>query len=229
MTRSAEQIRDEWLHGLMPPGALTRDLDSNLAKLLLSLASPVAQLESDIEAASREISPGCAVQLLADYEDILGPDPCGRDALATTVALRQALAEQRWTASADNSIPGLIAYAAALGVTITIEEPEPAVCGEATCGADVFSTVRDRLIWIIKIEGSGTASANAALSGSATVGVTVYGDVVEPVIANEFALLSCPLQRLAPADTTVVWGFGYSSNPAPVGLFTLNINSLSED
>lgn len=208
--RSPEEIRAEWCD-LLPPGSIERSENGNLAKLMLAFCGPVADLEADIATVTSEISPGRAVQLLADYEAVLGPDPCGRDALATTLALRQALAEQRWTASADNSISGLRAYASALGVQITIEEPEPTVCGAAICGVNVCSTVQDRLVWIVNINSSGAVSGpDAAICGIGASGVTVCGDVLLPIIANEFVLVSCPLRHLAPADTTVVFGYGSS-------------------
>ena len=116
-----------------------------------------------------------------------------------------------------HSLPGLLSMAAAVGVTITIDEPEPAICGPAVCGVDVCSQVTDRLVWVVNIQGTGAiAGPEAAICGVGVSGVTVCGDVLAPVIANEFSLLTCPIQKLAPADTTVVFGYGVVPGASPL-------------
>ncbi|WP_336947402.1 putative phage tail protein [Asaia sp. HN010] len=152
MSRSANDILDEWLTQLLPTGAAwPKGADSNLASLLRAMAEPRAQLEADLSALQLEISPRTSVTLLADYEATLGPDPCGRDASVTTIEARQALAYQRWVTVGDNTIDGLIAMAAATGVAITIDEPDPAICGEAVCDIDVCSQITDRFVWAVSL------------------------------------------------------------------------------
>lgn len=206
MTRTAEQIRDEWLRQLFPMGwAWPKSRTSNMAGLLQPYAALSAQFEADVASVYGEISPARSQVLLTDYEAVLGPDPCGRDALATTVALRRALAQQRWTQAGGQSIGFFKDMAAALGLTITIEEPEPAICGEAVCGVDVCSQIRDRWIWIVNILNTAPSIVpQAAICGVAVCGVSVCGDVDEEALANEFSLLSCPMQTLKPADTTLI-------------------------
>ncbi len=234
MSRTADQILQARLREMLPPGvALSDNEDSNVAGYLYPGAGLIADAEALLDALKLEINPGTSTLLLSDYEATLGPDPCGRDALASTVALRQALAWQRWVSVGDNSIPGLIAMAAAVGVTITIDEPEPTICGPAVCGVDVCSQVTDRLVWVVNIQGDGAiAGPEAAICGVGVSGVTVCGDVLAPVIANEFSLLGCPIQKLAPADTTVVFGSilpgqGAGASPVVLGEYALNIDALS--
>lgn len=176
MSRTPEQIRDEWLHDLMPPGALERSPDGNLAKFLQAFAGPFATLEIDIDGLAQEISPGTAVGLLADYEAVLGPDPCGRDQGELTLAQRQALAFQRWVAGAGVTPAFFEAMAAAAGYTITIEEPDTPVHGRVRCGTARYGTSDLRFLWIVTIPNKNTG-------------------------------LECPMQRLCPAQTTLVFKY----------------------
>lgn len=179
MSRTPEQIRDEWLHDLLPPGAIERSPDGNLAKLLLAFSGPFATLEADIAGLAQEISPGTAVGLLADYEAVLGPDPCGRDQGDLTVAQRQALALQRWVAGAGVTPEFFKNMAAAAGYTITIEEPDTPVHGRVRCGTTRYGTSALRFLWIV-------------------------------ILPNTTTGLECPMKRLAPAHTKLV--FKYADN-----------------
>lgn len=151
MSRTAEQVRDEWLHDLMPPGAIERSPDGNLAKFLLAFAGPFEVLESDIDGLAQEISPRTAVGLLADYEAVLGPDPCGRDQGNLTLAQRQALAYQRWVAGAGVTPAFFAAMAQASGYTIMIEEPDTPVHGRVRCGETRYGTSDLRIVWIVTL------------------------------------------------------------------------------
>lgn len=156
MSRTPEQIRDEWLHDLVPPGAIERSEDGNLAKLLLGFVGPFAMLEADIDGLSREISPGTATGLLADYETVLGPDPCGRDQGDLSVAQRQALALQRWVASAGVTPAFFKNMAAAAGFTITIEETDTPVYGRVRMRAARYGTADMRFVWIVTLPSATT-------------------------------------------------------------------------
>lgn len=176
MSRTAEQIRDEWLHDLMPPGAIERSPDGNLAKFLAAFAGPFATLEGDIDGLAQEISPRTAVGLLADYEAVLGPDPCGRDQGNLTLEQRQELAYQRWVAGAGVTPAFFAAMAQAAGYTITIEEPDTPVHGRVRCGETRYGTSDLRFLWIVTLPDKSTG-------------------------------LECPMQRLCPAHTTLVFKY----------------------
>ncbi|CAP56551.1 putative phage tail protein [Gluconacetobacter diazotrophicus] len=229
MSRTADQIVDQWLHQLSPPGrAFPKIAGSNLAGLYRAMALTRAQTEADLDALKLEISPQTSTLLLSDYEAVLGPDPCGRDQLVTTVAERQALDFQRWTYAGGQSIDFYTQMAASVGVTITIDEPEPAICGAAVCGVDVCSQETDRFIWVVNIQPGNTGlEPEAAICGIGVSGVTVCGDILPPAIANEAAMLICPIQTMSPADTTVVFGFGPGPTGAVLDTFNLNVDAIS--
>lgn len=156
MSRTPEQIRDEWLHDLMPPGAIERSPNGNLARFLQAFAGPFALLEGDVDALAQEISPGTAVGLLADYEAVLGPDPCGRDQGDLTVSQRQALAFQRWVAGAGVTPDFFLVMAQAAGFDITIEEPDTPVHGRVRCGTARYGTSDLRFLWIVTLPNKNT-------------------------------------------------------------------------
>lgn len=159
MSRTAEQIRAEWLSDFIPPGApWNRSADGNLAKLLLPFCVTLAQIEGDIESLALEISPQNATKLLADYEAVLGSDPCGRDQGVLTIAQRQQLAFQRWIASGGQSLAYYQQMAAAAGYSITITEIEPYVCDgdDAVCGDAVCSTPADLAVVVITLPNRNT-------------------------------------------------------------------------
>ncbi|OUI98334.1 putative phage tail protein [Acetobacter cibinongensis] len=156
MIRTPQKIRDEWLHDLMPPGAIERSEDGNLAKLLLGFAGPFSTLEGDIDGLALEISPGTATGLLADYEAVLGPDPCGRDKGGLSVAQRQALALQRWVAASGVTPDFFKNMAAAAGFTITIEETDTPIYGRVRMGAARYGTSEMRFVWIVTLPSTTT-------------------------------------------------------------------------
>ncbi|GAN97130.1 hypothetical protein Geu3261_0144_002 [Komagataeibacter europaeus NBRC 3261] len=157
MSRTPAEIRDELLIQLMPSGwAWPKSTQANMAALLTPFAIMAAQFEADIDALRNEISPAKSTLLLADYAQVLGPDPCGRDLADLTTAEMQALLNSRWVGGGGQSEQFFIDLAQAAGVTITIDYPEPAICGEAVCGVDVCSQDTDRLIWIINLPNKNT-------------------------------------------------------------------------
>lgn len=229
LTRSAEQIRDEWLQDLLPPGNISNTPDSNIAKLLLGFAGPLAQLEADVSAVTHEIAPGVATQLLADYEAVLGPDPCSCGPIELSLTDRQARAQRRWTDTADNTIAGLVRTAAALGLSITIDEPEPAICGVDVCGGAIASVETDRFVWVVNLQSDLTDAAlsdHAAICGIATAGVTRCQDILPTEVDENIALLSCQMRRLSPADTHFVIQ-PIAQKTADLSRFVLDIDTIN--
>lgn len=139
-----------------------------------------------------EVDPRNAVYLLPDFERVLGPDPCGRDLGAQTLAQRQRLAHQRWTARGGPSIPYFVELAARLGVEIQIEEFWPSKANVLRAGQPLVPEgawrVRLPLIsqWIFR------ASANTA------------GEPLGGYALND---AECELRRLKPAHTLVVFAY----------------------
>lgn len=199
--RTAEQILLSRLAHCPDGFAWTKDEASNLAAYLYPGAGLIADAEALLDALRLEINPGTSTLLLSDYEQTLGPDPCGRDNLAITTGARQSLAFQRWVSVGDNSVPALIKLAASLGVDIDIEEPYPPVCGTAVCGDAVCGDEDLLWVWVVHVRhGAANLQANAAICGAAICGESICGSVLTSVIADILQRLYCPLQREAPAD-----------------------------
>lgn len=206
MSRSADQILASRLTAHCPDGfAWPKSASSNVAGYLYPGAGLIADAEALLDALKLEINPGTATLLLSDYEQTLGPDPCGRDALSVTTALRQSLAHQRWVSVGENSIPALVQLAANLGVEIEIEEPNPPICNVDVCGVAVCGSEALLWDWVVHIKsGAGNLEADAALAGVASCGSSICGSVRSAVIADVLQRLYCPLQREAPADTNLI-------------------------
>lgn len=180
MSRNTEQIVLGWLQDFIPPGsAWPRSLGSNLAQLLTPFAAGAAKLEADIAALALEISPEHSTLLLADYEAVLGNDPCARDDGQLSVPERQALALQRWVATGGQSVEFYQRLAAAAGFSIEIDEIDPFVCGgdDAVCGAAVCSTPADL-------------------------------SVVVMTLPNRNTGLECPIMRNRQPETDIVFEYG---------------------
>lgn len=150
MSRSATEIHREAL-SLLPPGMMwSRSPDTLLAAVLEPLAGLLADLEASAEAMMDEVDPRTAVLCLEDFERVLGPDPCGRDLATLTVAQRQQLAHQRWTARGGQSPAYFIALAAARGVAIEIEEVRLSRAGVLRAGERLVGHP-EQFIWRVSL------------------------------------------------------------------------------
>lgn len=152
MSRSAQDILASWLNDLLPQGAAwPRQDGSNLAGLLMALALSRHDVENDLDALVLEISPQTATLLLGDYETVLGPDPYGRDIGTLTTAEMQSLLFSRWVARGGQSIPYYKGLGAAIGVSLEIYEPEPAVYDVGQYGAEAVYSLRaiDNFTWVV--------------------------------------------------------------------------------
>lgn len=124
----------------LPPGkAFTREPGSYFAALCEAFGSQVALIDGRIEVLQREADPGKAVELLAEWETLLGlPDDCAP--LGTTIQQRQAAALAKLGAIGDPRPAGLVALALALGVTVTLQEFTGTDCTNGTCVEPVYGT-----------------------------------------------------------------------------------------
>ena len=133
--RSWEEILDEILTYAPTGWAIPAGRDSVLAAIMEPLARGLARLEADAALfRSREVDPATAVDMLEDYERVLGPDPCRPGGFADTLEERQALASARWTEEGGQDLPYFKALAAARGVEVSIEEFAPYRGGVSCCG-----------------------------------------------------------------------------------------------
>ncbi|MBO1328501.1 DUF2313 domain-containing protein [Acetobacter suratthaniensis] len=206
MSRTAEQVLSARLDALIPRGfAWPADESSNVAGYLYPGSGMIADAEAFLDALKLEINPGTATRLLDDYEQTLGPDPCGRDALALTTVMRQSLAHQRWVGIGDNTLASFIQMAAALGVTVEIDEPYPPVCGTVICGVEVCGNEALLLDWVVRVvAGAENLEPNAAICGTGLAGASLCGSVLVPVISDLVRRLYCPMAAQSPIDTNLI-------------------------
>ncbi|MFT9448439.1 hypothetical protein [Gluconobacter japonicus] len=142
--RDADTIAGE-LRSLLPPGPALSG--PNVAALIQAFASARAILEGDVAALQNEFCPGTSVLLLQDYQDLLGPDPAGRDVGSLTNDELRALLQARWTATGGARIADIVGMGRSYGIAVTVTEPEPAICGVAKCGAATCSQHTIRFYW----------------------------------------------------------------------------------
>ena len=133
--RTPEQVQTEVL-AIQPAGFAwpEGDPDTYSAARWLGLANELSLAEASMESLLPQIDPRTAPDLLADYQRVLGPDPCRRDQLALTTEQQALLAFQRWTGAGGNYAGWFAAAGAAIGEAIGVIEYAPTVCGGTVCG-----------------------------------------------------------------------------------------------
>lgn len=187
------------LVGKLPIGWVLDKRGGVFDALLVAFATPVADAERSAEELMDEVDPRTAIQLLPDFERVLGPDPCGRDLGPRTLEQRQRQAHQRWTARGGASIPYFLDLAARLGVTIEIEEFWPSRCGVLVAGAPLVAE-GEQFTWRVRL---------ALISQwKFRAGQNVAGD---PLGGYGLSDIECELRRLKPAHTQLV--FAYIEEP----------------
>lgn len=193
--RTPPDVRDGML-ALLPPGwATPREAGSRLGRLLSAPARRVAAVEAEAADLAMEIDPRTATNLLADFERLLGPDPCDPGA-ALTLGERRVLAHGRLTAGGGQSRAFFIAIAAARGVAVTIEEFRPFTTGAARTGRRL-ATRSCRFFWRVRL--GPTRLVNFRIGASSTG---------QSLGAIEASAVECPIRRLAPAHTTPLFAYG---------------------
>ncbi len=151
--------------------------------------------------------PATATFLLGEWEASVGlPDPCaGED---QTIAQRQAHVVARLTQSNGPSPSSLIAFAAALGFTITIAEFAPARADSLCADGPVYDPDW-AFAWQANVAGTTVTYFTADDS---------FAD--EPLAEWGNAVLVCELTRLAPAHTIPL--FAYTGAQTPGGWDQIN-------
>ncbi|HWJ72417.1 MAG TPA: putative phage tail protein [Kaistia sp.] len=202
MSRSADVAHREIL-SLMPPGWVwPRGTDSLFAAVLKPLAIELADLEATAEAMIEEIDPRTATLCLEDFERVLGADPCGRDPLTYTIAERQQLAHQRWTARGGQSIAYFTELAAKRGIAINIIEAHPTVADRAEAGDELVESP-EQFVWLVQLAATEEILFEAGKSEAGDLLVEYRGPDIE-----------CDIRRRRPAQTEVVFSYTLSSGDA---------------
>lgn len=196
MTRRDEDIRAEMV-ALLPDGWIwpKRRQDTLLAALLEAMAAELAQIEQTAAAMIDELDPRSASLCLADYERVLGPDPCGRDPSQMSLADRRQLAHQRWTARGGASRQYFIDLAAKRGVTITIDENIVTCADELECDDELVAEP-EQFIWTVNLQLLGESLFEADES-----------ETDDPLYDITLADIECDIRRLKPAHTEVVFNY----------------------
>lgn len=196
MSRSADDAHGE-LTSLLPTGWIwpRQSDDSLLHAVLKPAATLVSEIEATAEAMMEEIDPRTAYHTLGDFERVLGPDPCGRDPATMTVAERQLLAHQRWTARGGQSIAYYTELAARRGVAIHIEEFRICRAGVMRAG-DLLINHPEQFTWLVRLQ-LGTFQIFRA-------GASVAGDLLYEIDLDG---IECDLRRLAPEHTQIVFHY----------------------
>jgi uncharacterized protein YmfQ (DUF2313 family) len=198
MARSSEAYQAALLQLLPPGAALPRDLDTVLSQVMLAIGDSLARFDARVDDLLREADPRYAVELLPEWEADFGlPDPCAGE--QPTIALRQAQVVAQMTSPPlqwSQSIAAFQAMAAAIGVAITITEPQLWTC-MSRCTDPMYTHAAGwDFAWYV----------NAPLIGGIEV-FTCMDTCITPLRSWGNALLQCVIQRDAPPDTTVIFAF----------------------
>lgn len=183
------------LQALMPRGRVwPRDPDAIQTQTLEGCAPTFARLTARANQLLIDGFPASAYELLPEWESSLGlPDPCA--GTSPTVAQRQQQVVARFSNSGGQSIAYFVAYAAALGYTITITQFAPARVGQSRMGQPLC--------------GPGWAFAwqiNAPLNTviRSRVGSAAAGD---PLAAWGNEVLECEIKAVKPAHTVPIFAY----------------------
>jgi uncharacterized protein YmfQ (DUF2313 family) len=197
MSRTPNDVLS-YLLGLTPPGQVLplRNLDGAMWPVWLQpLASEISRFEGLAEEMLLEIDPREANYFLSLFEQLLGPDPYGRDQQALTIAQRQQLAFSRYTQKWGVTPADFVAFAATFGVSITIDEYTLTTCDESRIG-DTLTCAPEQFTWVVNLP--------PAVVEYATCDASAIGDYLDEF---EPSLVQPAIAGRAPAHTTVVFNY----------------------
>ena len=183
------------LQALLPPGdAWPRRPDALLTKLLAALAEELARVDVRADQLLGEALPEAALELLSDWERVVGlPDACSAE-LATTVAERRQNVVSILTQQGGSSRAWFIAFAARLGYEVEIDEFRPFVAGFSHCGDQLLGGHAVRHTWRVRVSGARYTPFRT--------GASQCGDQLGKLTRAED--LECRLKRLKQAHTNLI-------------------------
>ena len=194
MGMNADAYRAQ-LQALLPPGdAWPRRSDSILTKLLGAFSEEFARVDARGEQLLTEALPGAALELLPDWERVVGlPDPCSAE-LATTISERRQNVVSRLTQRGWCCRAYFIAFAAGLGYAIEIDEFRPFVTGISRCGDRLNGGHSVRHTWRVRVLGPRYVPFRT--------GASQCGDLLGKITRAED--LECQLKRRKQAHTNLI-------------------------
>lgn len=175
------------LRRLLPRGRVwATDPESVQARLATGLGGVYARQTARANQLLVDAFPSGTVELLPEWEEALGlPDPCAGE--SPTVEQRRAHVVARLTNSGGQSAAYFIAYAAALGYTVSVENYAPFRAGRSRAG-DAFADQDWSQTWAVE-----------APLETITWFRTGIGGAGEPLAAWGNTVLECELNAIKPA------------------------------
>lgn len=203
------------LYDLLPRGlAWNREIDSNMYKLVSSIAEEISRMDLRLDDLLNEIDPFQTEELLVDFETMLGlPDDC-LDGVELSTDERRRFVIAALSALGGSSIEYFEKLLLTLGYTVEIIDYTVARSGNRRCG--------DRMECGEKIARCGTARcgdsmynsgwqfwirvmSNDPVSDYARSGLARCGDRIR-TFGNE--KIECIMRKLKPAHTAIWFTYG---------------------
>lgn len=177
------------MQALMPRGRVwPKDADATQTKTLGGLVQIYVRNTERANNLLVDAFPATSVELLSEWEQTLGlPDPCAGE--APTIQARQAQVVARFAGSGGQSAAYFIAYAKALGYTVTVTQFTPFRAGQqragSPCGLQDWA-----FTWQINSALNTITYFRAGLSGAGE-SIESWGN----------AVLQCEIAEIKPAHT----------------------------
>ncbi|WVR18345.1 hypothetical protein y223_00065 [Bordetella phage PY223] len=193
---NGQQYAEQQLDALLPQGlAWPRESDARMRALTRALAEEFARVDARGDDLLREVLPSTTVEMLSDWERAAGlPDPCVPS--GQTLQERRNALLSRLAGTGGQSRAFFIELAAYLGFTITITEFRPFRAGISHAG-DALYNDDWRHAWRINAPETTIIEFRAGLSAAG-----------EPLRKWGNELLECVLNRIKPAHTVLLFGYG---------------------
>ncbi|PTT04323.1 YmfQ family protein [Pseudomonas sp. HMWF006] len=187
----------EQLKALLPPGqAFPRESGTTLHNLLDGMSVELARADSRAETLPEEANPATTIELLGDWERVVGlPDKCS-GALEETLQGRRSALLAKLTSTGGQSPSYFIQLAATLGYTVTIEEFKPFRAGHSSAG-DPLTNGPWAFTWVVRAP---AVSITYFRSGQSASG--------EPLRTWGNDTLECKINQLKPAHTIALFAYG---------------------
>jgi len=177
---------------LLPPGLAWAG--ETLLEVLEALAYSFAEVDAQAVGLVAETDPRTTLNLLSDWERLLGlPGPC--DELEPTIILRRAAVFATYTRTGGQTIAHFVAFAAALGYTVTITDYQAFQCGRSTC-TETLSNGDWVHAWTVL---GSIATPTFFRAGEGAAG--------ERLVTASNALLECHLEATRPAHSQVLFEY----------------------
>lgn len=193
---TAAEYREQ-LKALLPPGqAFPRDPGTTLHDLLDGMSIELARLDGRASILPQEAIPSSSLELLSDWERVVGlPDKCS-GALEETLQGRRNALLAKLTSTGGQSVGYFIELAASLGYMVTIEEFRPFRAGMSVAG-DALTNGPWVHTWLVRAPEVSVTEFRAGLSAAGERLRTWGNDTLE-----------CKINQLKPAHTIALFAYG---------------------